>query len=127
MIPAPAKRIVLDTNVCLDLFVFKDPRWDGLLAALESGAVEAITRADCLAYTASRRKDGRTNSTIRTELESLRACLRWHYGSEAPSITAPSPSKPRERFLSKADRERLLDALKAEDVSDLFAYLKTLK
>ena len=47
MIPAPAKRIVLDTNVCLDLFVFKDPRWDGLLAALESGAVEAVTRADC--------------------------------------------------------------------------------
>jgi putative PIN family toxin of toxin-antitoxin system len=47
MIPAPPKRIVLDTNVCLDLFVFNDPRWDGLLAALESGAVEAITRADC--------------------------------------------------------------------------------
>jgi putative PIN family toxin of toxin-antitoxin system len=47
MIPAPAKRIVLDTNVCLDLFVFNDPRWAGLLAALESGAVEAVTRADC--------------------------------------------------------------------------------
>ncbi|MEO7494272.1 MAG: putative toxin-antitoxin system toxin component, PIN family [Massilia sp.] len=47
MIPAPAKRIVIDTNVCLDLFVFKDPRWASLLAALESGAVEAVTRADC--------------------------------------------------------------------------------
>lgn len=46
MIPA-TKRIVLDTNVCLDLFVFHDPRWAGLLAALESGAVEAVTRADC--------------------------------------------------------------------------------
>ena len=44
--PAPA-RIVIDTNVCLDLFVFKDPRWAELLAALESGAVEAVTRADC--------------------------------------------------------------------------------
>jgi putative PIN family toxin of toxin-antitoxin system len=44
--PAPA-RIVIDTNVCLDLFVFHDPRWAGLLAALESGAVEAVTRADC--------------------------------------------------------------------------------
>ncbi|TWI69433.1 putative PIN family toxin of toxin-antitoxin system [Pseudoduganella lurida] len=40
-------RIVIDTNVCLDLFVFHDPRWAGLLAAIESGAVEAITRADC--------------------------------------------------------------------------------
>jgi putative PIN family toxin of toxin-antitoxin system len=47
MIPVPKKRIVIDTNVCLDLFVFKDPRWGALLTAIESGAVEAITRADC--------------------------------------------------------------------------------
>ena len=72
---------------------------------------KAITRADCLAYTAKRRQDGRTNSTIRTELESLRACLRWHYGANAPKIVAPTPSKPRERFLSKADREALLAAI----------------
>jgi putative PIN family toxin of toxin-antitoxin system len=39
--------IVIDTNVCLDLFVFRDPRWAPLLAALESGALEAVTRADC--------------------------------------------------------------------------------
>lgn len=45
MIPVP--RIVIDTNVCLDLFVFKDPRWAALLSALETGAVEAVTRADC--------------------------------------------------------------------------------
>jgi putative PIN family toxin of toxin-antitoxin system len=45
--PTPQKRIVIDTNVCLDLFVFRDPRWAGLLAALETGAVEAVTRADC--------------------------------------------------------------------------------
>ena len=47
MIPAAPERIVLDTNVCLDLFVFHDPRWALLLAAIESGAVQAITRADC--------------------------------------------------------------------------------
>ena len=46
MIPAPP-RIVLDTNVCLDLFVFHDPRWAALLAALEGGAVQAVTREDC--------------------------------------------------------------------------------
>lgn len=44
MIP---KRIVIDTNVCLDLFVFRDPRWAGLLAALRKGTVEAVTRDDC--------------------------------------------------------------------------------
>jgi putative PIN family toxin of toxin-antitoxin system len=44
MIP---KRIVLDTNVCLDLFVFRDPRWNLLLDALKEGRVEAVTRHDC--------------------------------------------------------------------------------
>ena len=53
MIPASSPtlpdRIVIDTNVCLDLFVLHDPRWAALLAALENGSVEAITRADCRA------------------------------------------------------------------------------
>ncbi len=44
MIP---KRIVLDTNVCLDLFVFRDPRWAALMAALRDRTVEAVTREDC--------------------------------------------------------------------------------
>jgi predicted nucleic acid-binding protein len=49
MIPAPAQPIVIDTNVCLDLFVFHDPRWARLLAGLEDGTVRAVTRADCRA------------------------------------------------------------------------------
>lgn len=44
MIP---NRIVIDTNVLLDLFVFRDPRWQPLLAALEDGRLHAYTRADC--------------------------------------------------------------------------------
>jgi putative PIN family toxin of toxin-antitoxin system len=47
MIPVPKKRIVIDTNVCLDLFVFNDPRWAKLVAAIESGELEAVTRSDC--------------------------------------------------------------------------------
>ena len=47
MIPSSEQPVVIDTNVCLDLFVFHDPRWAPLLAALEAGAVEAVTRADC--------------------------------------------------------------------------------
>jgi putative PIN family toxin of toxin-antitoxin system len=46
MIPVP-KKIVIDTNVCLDLFVFNDPRWAKLVAAIESGELEAVTRSDC--------------------------------------------------------------------------------
>ncbi len=47
MIPKSPERIVLDTNVCLDLFVFRDPRWARLMQALKEGEVEAFTRADC--------------------------------------------------------------------------------
>jgi len=48
--PPPARpRLVLDTNVCLDLFVFGDPRCTDLLVALREGRVEAVTRDDCRA------------------------------------------------------------------------------
>lgn len=49
MITVPAKPIVIDTNVLLDLFVFNDPRWAALLAAIEAGEVDAITHAECRA------------------------------------------------------------------------------
>ena len=52
MIPKPladhvVSRVVIDTNVLLDLFVFDDVRWRLLLDALENGDVHAYTRADC--------------------------------------------------------------------------------
>lgn len=40
-------RIVLDTNVCLDLFVFADPRVAPLRDALRSGALSGITDEAC--------------------------------------------------------------------------------
>lgn len=42
-------RIVLDTNVCLDLLLFHDPGCAALNAALQQGIVHAVTRADCRA------------------------------------------------------------------------------
>jgi putative PIN family toxin of toxin-antitoxin system len=49
MTPAalPVPRIVLDTNVCLDLFLFRDPQCAHLMAALQGGLVQAVTRDDC--------------------------------------------------------------------------------
>ncbi len=41
------KRVILDTNVCLDLFVFHDPRWAVLLKDLRDGHLIALTRQDC--------------------------------------------------------------------------------
>ena len=43
----PVPRIVLDTNVCLDLFLFRDPSCAALLAALQAGTLRAVTRDDC--------------------------------------------------------------------------------
>lgn len=40
-------RVVLDTNVCLDLFVFADPRVAPLAQALAAGALEAVTDDRC--------------------------------------------------------------------------------
>ena len=40
-------RIVLDTNVCLDLFVFRDPRWQHLLSAMQQDQVECVTSSSC--------------------------------------------------------------------------------
>lgn len=82
--------------------------WKNLESAFGYKLGKSITKQDCREYIAKRRRDGRTNSTIRTELEGLRACLRWHYGKEAPTIPAPPPSKPRERYLTHEEARRLL-------------------
>ncbi|MBC3884883.1 putative toxin-antitoxin system toxin component, PIN family [Undibacterium griseum] len=41
------KRIVIDTNVCLDLFVFQDQRWNVLREELNNQQLQAVTRSDC--------------------------------------------------------------------------------
>jgi integrase len=76
----------------------------------------AITKQDCRDYSAMRKRAGKSNSTVKTELEALRACLRWHYGKEAPVIVAPPPSKPRERYLTKAERDTLLEHIETPHV-----------
>lgn len=42
-------RMVLDTNVSLDLIVFDDPRWTGLAGRIAAGACDVLMRADCRA------------------------------------------------------------------------------
>jgi putative PIN family toxin of toxin-antitoxin system len=41
------QRIAIDTNVCLDLFIFRDPRWQALMDGLRSGEIDAVTSASC--------------------------------------------------------------------------------
>lgn len=40
-------RVVIDTNVCLDLFIYRDAAVEPLMRALQSGRVTAVTRTDC--------------------------------------------------------------------------------
>lgn len=77
---------------------------------------KAITRDDCKAYHQARKREGRSNSTIKTELEFLRACLRWHYRGEAPALWLPPASKPRDRYLTKAEANELLSHIEAPHV-----------
>jgi predicted nucleic acid-binding protein len=98
MIP---NRIVLDTNVCLDLFVFRDPRWQALLDALRNGHLEAVSRTDCrnewlivLHYPHLKLNDaGRERATA--EFDALIRCIDQSQGSSAavlqrtPDLVAP--------------------------------------
>ena len=49
MVKTTPTTIVLDTNVCLDLFVFRDERWQRLYSALADGVVLAVSGNDCRA------------------------------------------------------------------------------
>ena len=90
--------------------------WKTLEPAFGYKFGRSVTKQDCRDYAAKRKREGKSPSTIRTELEALRACLRWHYGKEAPIIVAPSPSKPRDRYLTQDERDRLLEHIEAPHV-----------
>ena len=45
---APARRVVLDTNVLVSLYVFADSRFAPLRARIESGEWQAVTNDTCL-------------------------------------------------------------------------------
>lgn len=68
----------------------------------------------CRAYTAARRALGKHDGTIWTELGHLRTVLRWAAGhgliARAPRIERPSKPAPRDRYLTRAEIDRLLAA-----------------
>ena len=101
-------RIVLDTNVCLDLFVFRDPRWARLEAALRRGQLQAVTRADCrnewllvLAY-ANFALDTTAQASAGAAFDTLIACLP----TPAPETPACSVQLPR---CSDPDDQKFLE------------------
>ena len=69
-----------------------------------------MSREDCRAYAAERREKGYSDSTIKTDLELLRACLRWRYADGAPKLWLPPAAKPRDTWLTKEQARTLVDA-----------------
>ena len=100
--------------------VARADRFDSLWAALGPRFGHrlgtAITAQDCRDYYRTRKREGMADSTIKTELEFLRACLRFKYGAEAPRLWLPPSSAPRDRYLTKAEARALLEHIEAPHV-----------
>ena len=97
--------LVLDTNVCLDLFIFRDPHCAHLHAALLAGSVAAVTRADCrnewlrvLDYP-NLALDDDAKKQAATEFDALISCI----SPEQQAITLPfCTDKDDQKFLELA-------------------------
>jgi putative PIN family toxin of toxin-antitoxin system len=101
------QRLVLDTNVCLDLFVFRDPRWAGLLAALTAGTVEAVTSEECRAewrrvlHYPQLPVDDLTRDAVNEAFDSLMHCL--------PVDALPVPEGVRLPVCADEDDQKFLE------------------
>jgi integrase len=93
-----------------------DSLWKALAPHFGYRLGTAITREDCREYHKARKRAGKSDSTVLTELEFLRACLRFHYKGNAPALWMPPASKPRERYLTQEERDRLLEHIEAPHV-----------
>lgn len=73
-----------------------------------------ISIEHCRAYTAARMGAGRKQGAVHTELGHLRSALRWAELSRlikaAPHIERPAKPTPKERYLTREEIGRLLDA-----------------
>jgi integrase len=93
-----------------------------LQRALGSKPPEVVSDAECRRYVAGRRRDGVAVTTIRTELQALRAALRWAAKPEvgliaaAPVITMPPRPESRVRWLTREEATRLLTGCRAHHV-----------
>ncbi|WP_188419171.1 putative toxin-antitoxin system toxin component, PIN family [Oxalicibacterium solurbis] len=127
MIP---KRVVLDTNVCLDLFVFRDPRWTMLLDALQSGRLEAVTREDCrtewhlvLRYPHLKLDDDKRTTTM-AEFDALIRCHPMPQQTEETVRLPLCKDKDDQKFLELA-RDIRADVLITKDKALLKLARKT--
>jgi integrase len=75
---------------------------------------ELISAADVRVYIRRREADGVKSGTVRTELQALQGALRWAHGEKLigppPPLPLPPKPPPRERWLTREEAARLVDA-----------------
>ncbi|WP_246675748.1 site-specific integrase [Mesorhizobium sp. B2-1-2] len=88
--------------------------WKALEPYFGSIEGEAVAVADCRAYTEHRRKAGKKDGSIHTELGHLRSVLAWAHRARlikhAPHIERPSKPDPKEGYLTRSEVSRLIEA-----------------
>lgn len=94
-----------------------DPLWKALGPFFGHKLGPSVTAEDCESYYRLRRREGMSDSTIKTELEFLRACLVHKYGKgNTPKLWLPPASKPRDRHLTKEEARDLIEAIETPHV-----------
>ena len=76
-----------------------------------------ITADDCRAYYWALKAEGKSDSTIKTDLEMLRACLNKTLKGRAPGIWLPPSSKPRSTWLTPEDLAKVHGDARSPHVS----------
>lgn len=91
--------------------------WKALAARFGPIGGEAVSIADCRAHVAERRKAGRSDGTIHTELGHLRMVLKWAEAhrliGRAPAIERPAKPEPKTAYLTRGEAAGMLDASNA--------------
>ena len=106
-----AQIAVLDTNVCLDLFVFRDPRAAALHAALRAGTLRAVIDEPCreewrcvLAYP-QWQLDAAAQATHVAQVDALAQLVAGECAGTTPTMRPPRCRDPDDqKFLELAAR-----------------------
>jgi integrase len=91
-----------------------------LTRLLGDKAADSLSKPDFAGYKATRLGEGVTENTVRTEFTALRAALRWAAVDklipEAPVVPMPPKGQPRERWLTRDEAAKILDACSRQHV-----------
>ena len=98
--------------------------WKALKPRFANRDGESISKEDCRAHTAERRKSNIGDGTIHTELGHLRTVLVWAEKNrligKAPEIERPSKPDPKERYMTRDEAQRVLAAAKTPHLKTAF-------